>query len=383
MSGRVFRIVALVAALLAVAAVTAEASATRAHSRRGLQQLFNLTRNTPVPGANVTDDHDDHGHGAHGTEADSESVSLKIMSIFVIGGISLLTSTLVIFIPQLSCIASSSTEKIMDHIRAFSAGVFICVGVTHLLGDASDILLINYGQDAHERYRPAQAMAIIGYLAMLLIQKVIFGHDHGHDAFGVEAGAVEEEKKGSGAGDSAPEVVGVVVEQSSTDNVASPAVSKTASILTVAATMAAISIHSFVEGLALGMQTSKEGVILLFVAIFSHEWAEDIVVAAASAKTGYSNCVRFVISFILALTCPIGIGVGWALQTSVHSVAIGYILGFGAGTFIYIACTEIVSEQWPAHTHRSPWSRVVALFAGIGVLYAIMAGTYNAEAHNH
>jgi len=142
----------------------------------------------------------------------------------------------------------------------------------------------------------------------------------------------------------------------------------------------ALGVHSVLEGMALGLQQSKEGVIFVFVGVITHQWAEDFVFAL-STRHLTSLPLRFFLSFLEAITCPIGIAIGWGIGERVTTIAIAFILAFSSGTFLMIAASEIVPEVMPQHK-RSTWA-FLAFFVGAGLMYMLFVLMFDPAAHQH
>lgn len=326
--------------------------------------------------SNHTDIDHDHDHGNEHIEDDSATITgLKIMSICVFFASSMGIACIVIFVP--SCRANPLYVSIGG---CFAAGLFITVGVTHMLGEATMILLNHYGDEDSEHFRHPFIFAVAGYVFMVVLQRGIFDSEHHH---GVPEDCDSSTKKIDEASTDSQQqldIVANVVEpgspQPDSETKRGAAVAQTS----LFATVFALFIHSLIEGSVLGLQEKKEGVILIFIAIITHNWAEDLAVSMTSGAAQLSTMQRLVVSAVEASAGPIGVGVGWALKENIPSAAVGYILAFCTGCFINIACTEVVPHEING---RRSWRQLLALCAGCGVLYLVMTLLYKKEAHDH
>jgi zinc transporter ZupT len=101
---------------------------------------------------------------------------------------------------------------------------------------------------------------------------------------------------------------------------------------------AMLSIHSFLLGAALGFNQSNSVVIMLFLAMIMHKWAESFAIAVQLNKTSLhpSQSLLFFLSF--ACMSPLGIGFGWYFGQGVpmHSSINPILLAASAGTFLYL-----------------------------------------------
>jgi zinc transporter ZupT len=80
--------------------------------------------------------------------------------------------------------------------NSFSAGVFLAMGIVHLMPEASRAFSAVYGDHYVERFHPSELCVLIGYVLILALHRVVFptptcphalegdthGHSHGDDA---------------------------------------------------------------------------------------------------------------------------------------------------------------------------------------------------------
>lgn len=101
---------------------------------------------------------------------------------------------------------------------------------------------------------------------------------------------------------------------------------------------AMLSLHSLILGTALGLNHNSSIVIMLFLAIITHKWAESFAIAIQLNKSTLSikKAMLFFLSF--ALMTPAGIFIGWYFGTGVetNSLADPILIAASAGTFLYL-----------------------------------------------
>lgn len=128
-----------------------------------------------------------------------------------------------------------------------------------------------------------------------------------------------------------------------------------------------LSIHSFIDGLGIGLAFSLDTTtgFLVFIAVISHDFADGM------------NTVSFVLSQsgdrrqatrwlqIDAIAPLIGAIVGSLTSVSDHTL--GYVLCLYSGFFLYMGATDLLPE---AHAHAS-WSRVALTASGFALIFAI------------
>lgn len=99
-----------------------------------------------------------------------------------------------------------------------------------------------------------------------------------------------------------------------------------------------LSIHSLVLGAALGFSQDYSLVIMLFLAIITHKWAESFAIAMQLAQCSLPKVQGIVLFLIFALMTPLGIYLGWYLGHGVHTQTIfdPILIAISAGTFLYL-----------------------------------------------
>jgi zinc transporter 1/2/3 len=108
----------------------------------------------------------------------------------------------------------------------------------------------------------------------------------------------------------------------------------------------AIGFHSIFEGIALGM-TKNEGIFInLMIGVALHHIAATISLGVSLGQHEVnSKKAIFLIFFGLSLIEPIGIGLGIGLSSSPEFVE-SIVMSLAGGTFVYIACSEILVHEF-------------------------------------
>ena len=126
--------------------------------------------------------------------------------------------------------------------------------------------------------------------------------------------------------------------------------------------MIALSVHSLFEGLALGLTKEEKDVVNIVIAILVHKGAAGCSLGIALTRSFPEDkklCVQLVTVFSAAT--PIGVGIGMAIANAgdIYDVIFSSI---AAGTFIYIACTEMVVHEFSVAGNR--YWKFAAFFFG-------------------
>ena len=132
--------------------------------------------------------------------------------------------------------------------------------------------------------------------------------------------------------------------------------------------MIALSVHSFFEGVALGLMKGWSQIINLALSILIHKVAESMSISIAmhKSKMEFSKILKFIVLFSFAT--PIGVVLGILLGDASELVGIIF-KSIAGGTFIYVACSELIVEEFSLPGSR--WLKLLFLVLGavfIGLL---------------
>ena len=196
--------------------------------------------------------------------------------------------------------------------EALASGVFLGVGLLHMLSDASK----GFATAGYD-YPFASLLAGAMFLFLLWLEHLgrdyyqhqhehhdEHGHGHHHDHCG----------------------------------------SRGKSFAVLALTM--LSLHAFLESAALGLSTNFTIVLMLAIAILAHKWAESFALAIQLTKSTLSPKMGMVYFMLFALVAPIGIFLGGYASAKIeHLPLLGpTFLALAAGTFLYLGTLHGLSR---------------------------------------
>ncbi|KAL3999009.1 ZIP Zinc transporter family protein [Acanthocheilonema viteae] len=131
----------------------------------------------------------------------------------------------------------------------------------------------------------------------------------------------------------------------------------------------AMSFHSILEGIALGVQDEKFGMITLFISLLLHKGIEAFSVGLQISRT-IAQRVKTVITTITiySLMTPIGSFIGLFLQSinineSWRQGIIIVLEGLAIGTFIFVTFLEILFEQ--RNNSKAIRKEIIAIALGV------------------
>lgn len=116
--------------------------------------------------------------------------------------------------------------------------------------------------------------------------------------------------------------------------------------------MIALSVHSIFEGLATGISKDMKDVINMIIAIVLHKGAAGTSLGISLVKT-FPNDFKLVRTLVLmfSIATPLGVILGMILADAddIYEIIFNSI---AAGTFFYIACSEIIVEEFALEGYR-------------------------------
>ena len=141
-------------------------------------------------------------------------------------------------------------SRLLGWCTAFAAGIFLGFGLLHLLGDSRDTW-----SELGRNPALAPALAVVGFMAILFLEHVLL-----------------------------PPAAHSVVHAHSGEPLSPEAAAPLSSGSVPWTLLLALSIHSILAGLALGVERSAAGVWFIFVAIVAHKWSAAFALGASLVR---------------------------------------------------------------------------------------------------
>ena len=217
-------------------------------------------------------------------------------------------------------------------VLGFSAGAVIAVAFFDLLPESLDLGSSYYSNST------LITVTAIGFLIYLILDRVVFIHAHAHD----------------GEGEHDHTVDGVHATRHLIEN--------KRGILGASS----LSIHSFLDGLAIGLafQVSSAVGIIVTIAVLTHDFSDGINTVNMILKNGGTRSKAFSWLMVDAVAPVLGIIV--TLFFTVHEKNLALIISLFAGFFLYIGASDLIPESHHAHPKFLTTAMTII---GAGVLY--------------
>ena len=99
-----------------------------------------------------------------------------------------------------------------------------------------------------------------------------------------------------------------------------------------------LSVHSVMLGAALGLAHHNSVIIMLFLAIITHKWAESFAIAVQLNKSSMSMNHSLIFFILFSFMTPLGIYFGWYFGHGVETKSVfdPILMAASAGTFLYL-----------------------------------------------
>jgi len=210
-------------------------------------------------------------------------------------------------------------------ILGFSAGAVIAVAFFDLLPESLDLGSGFYSNST------LITVTAVGFLIYLILDRLVFLHAHAHDEEGDHGGHAHQLQTRRG-------ILGA----------------------------SSLSIHSFLDGLAIGLafQVSSAVGIIVTIAVLTHDFSDGINTVNMILKNGGTRSKAF--SWLMVDAIAPVLGIIATLFFTVHAQNLAIIIALFAGFFLYIGASDLIPESHHAHPKFLTTAMTVI---GAGVLY--------------
>jgi len=143
-----------------------------------------------------------------------------------------------------------------------------------------------------------------------------------------------------------------------------------------------LSVHSLVEGAALGIEDSVSDTTNVLIAIIGHKMFAAFALGVNLARNNVPSdrLVKMVVFF--SITTPVGILLGMMAMwnTNQHILAEG-VKALSAGTFIYIALVEVILEEF--ENPKDKYLKFVLVLVGAFLMTVVSNSGHTHAGHGH
>ncbi len=132
-------------------------------------------------------------------------------------------------------------------------------------------------------------------------------------------------------------------------------------------------IHNFIDGLIIAASyfVSIPVGIATTVAVIFHELPQELGDFGVLIHGGFSKNKALALNFLTAIVAVLGALVTFLLSSYIESF-ITFIASFAAGSFIYIAGTDLIPELHKKFSTKGAVIEAFAIFLGIAIMYVLL-----------
>lgn len=129
--------------------------------------------------------------------------------------------------------------------------------------------------------------------------------------------------------------------------------------------------HSLIDGVIIGVSFGVSfGIgLIATLGVILHEFPEGITTLSILIHSGATRKKAILQTTLVAIATPIGAFLSYLLLGGISQTILGVLLAIAAGSFIYVAATDLVPE---IHKKFNKFN-AIALFAGAALLFIISA----------
>ena len=131
-----------------------------------------------------------------------------------------------------------------------------------------------------------------------------------------------------------------------------------------------ISVHSFLDGVMIGLafQASPAIGLVVAIAVLAHNFSDGLNTVNVVLKNG-GSLARAARWLVVDASAPV-LGIIATSLFSISESVLGVLLALSSGFFLYIGASDLLPESY--HRHPAVWTTVATLL-GIGCIYGIVA----------
>jgi len=292
-----------------------------------------------------------------------ETVTAKIISMLLLGGISLILGMLPVLLKRCCNIGQSATPKgqmLISALSCFGGGVILTTCFTHMLPEVNLFLNLNIekGQFPDTGMAVAEILVLCGFFMIYIVEEVthlvvhrmhsqkksVSDNVNGRIPEIKDEAEEEAEKPMFSQHHDHEEVPAQLLTSNNAENQFQAALRGFLVIL-------ALSLHAVFEGIAMGLTKSTSSVWFLFFAISCHKYVIAFCCGMQFISSGVKTWLIAVYVSTFALISPIGVGIGIALsetvpdEASLQNSLVTILQGLATGTLLYVVFFEVIEKE--------------------------------------
>jgi len=321
-------------------------------------------------------------------------ISANILGMFILGVGSFLFGILPI------CITARNRGRcplLISALLCFGAGVLLATAIVHMLPDAREGTLSKY----------SEIIFCVGFLLVYAIDELVhfcfgevinhshgplIGHEHRHSSDSVlnrprqSYGTVDQETEAlltnnenrdsnpyhAASGEHQHEIMTGDVNA----RLCPVRHTENSQVVGTFGLLCALLIHSFLEGLAIGVQPTGSKIMLLVGAVACHKLVVAFCLGIELSSHPLTTMSRHVMSIVVfSLGSVLGMGIGMAmsdLPSAWKGTAFPLMQGLAGGTLLYVTVSEVMPRERARWHENGPKSAGIIQFIASAIGFTAM-----------
>lgn len=295
-------------------------------------------------------------------------------------------------------------RNVISLLNCFTAGVFLGTCLLDLLPDVQEeVEKMKKKLDIKGKVPLAEIVMLSGFLILLTIEQFVTRwkathdhvdllHDH-HDS--LDSGRTAPFMNSYGSLDSHSSIPGSLMSSEQNRLIAEEANINPLledenepeergeptpdpsqhSIIRPLMLLAALSLHSIFEGLAIGLQNTANETIKIFVMLTLHKCIVAFGIGLNNVQSQFPLRLIVGLDVLFSLMSPVGIALGLGMMTVSDSPAVivlkAVLQGIACGTFLYVVFMELLPHEFMAKRNR-PDRMLKVLCSLIGITIVVI-----------
>ncbi len=131
-------------------------------------------------------------------------------------------------------------------------------------------------------------------------------------------------------------------------------------------------VHNFIDGLIIAASFIASPAVGLAttIAVFAHEIPQELSDFGVLVYAGFTKRKALACNFLISLTALAGALVGFYASAAVSGLQ-ALLLPVAAGSFVYLACSDLVPELHKQENQRKALASFAFFLAGLALMYAL------------
>ncbi|XP_062017986.1 zinc transporter 2 [Rosa rugosa] len=309
-----------------------------------------------------------NGHGGEDHDSNSSSDEHEVLhskSLLLVKVWCLIILLVTTFIGGISPYFYRWNENFLLLGTQFAGGVFLGTSLMHFLSDSAE----TFGGLTTKTYPFAFMLASAGYMLTMFgdcVVMLVTRSSETEARVEVEEGRVDVEHED---------------KEVPIGNGVNPVFLKTTSFGDTMLLILALCFHSIFEGIAVGVAGTKADAWRNLWTISLHKIFAAVAMGIALLRMLPKRAflVTAAYSFAFAVSSPIGVGIGIAIDATTQGAVADWIyaisMGLACGVFVYVAINHLIAKGFKPQTKcyfDTPAFKFLAVLLGVGVIAVVM-----------